>query len=493
MNGNEQKLEKNIQNSVAQDTVQSDTLIKDKRMPFSIALLILIITAAIMGISIIGLGLDAHIPLMMCMVVAAVIGLIKGFKWEDIYEGIKSGINDAVEPTIILAIVGLIIGTWMLSGTVPSIIYYGLKLMSPQYFLVVALLVSGLVSTMTGSAWGTAGTVGIAFMGIGAGLAITPGVTAGAVLCGAYFGDKMSPMSDTTILASSIAGAHIMDHIRSMFYTTIPGTLLAMVFFTIYGLRLSATNTAAMETIEQVLQGIESQFNINVLLILPAILVIVLSIMKKPAIPTLFGSSILAGILAIIFQKTSIKNVLLAMHYGYKSETGFELLDKLLSKGGLNSMMWSISLILIALTFGGVLQRLHVVESLLQRFIRYINTDGKLVAMNLVSCFLGDAMMGTQYLGIIIPGKLFKPVYAERSIKECVQSRILEDAGTLLDCLIPWTIGATYFSGTLGVSVLEYAPYVILNWSVPLISMIYGFTGIAIFKKGKKNSFFPVK
>lgn len=467
---------------------------RKKEMPFWMALVIVLLTAVIMGGSIIGFKLDAHIPLLLCLVVAGALAMTKGFTWEDIYSGIRQGINDAVEPTIILALVGLIIGTWMLSGTVPSIIYYGLKLMSPKVFLVVTLLVCGLVSTMTGSAWGTAGTVGIAFMGIGAGLGIAPGVTAGAILCGAYFGDKMSPMSDTTILASSIAKANIWDHIRSMFSTTIPGTVIALIFFLIYGLKLPATSPESMATINQILDGISSQFNINVLLILPAIFVIVLAAMKKPALPTLFGSSILAGILALIFQKgVTLKAVLNAMHNGYVSNSGFELLDTLLSKGGLNSMMWSISLILIALSFGGVLQSIKVIETLIAKIIRFLNTDGKLVATNLVSCFLGDALMGTQYLGIILPGKMLQPVYEERGIQSCVQSRILEDAGTLLDCLIPWTIGATYFSATLGVSVGEYAPFVIMNWTVPIISLIYGFTGLAIYKVGYTRAFLPSK
>lgn len=458
----------------------------NNKMTFGAAMFVLVGTAIIMGVCIMGLGLDAHIPLMFSMLLAAIVGLVKGYKWEDIYDGIRHGINDAVEPTIILALVGLIIGTWILSGTVPTIIYYGLKMMSPKTFLVVSTLVCALVSTMTGSAWGTAGTVGIAFMGIGTGLGLSPAVTAGSVLTGAYFGDKMSPMSDTTILASGIAGADIWDHIRSMFWTTIPGFALSLVVFAILGVRASAETAGTPESIGIILNGLQSQFNINVLLILPAILVIGLAVMKKPAIPTLFGSSIFAGILAMVFQKgVTVKGVLVAMHYGYVSDTGVQIVDKLLSKGGLNGMMWSISLILIALTFGGILQKVKVMESIVEKIIDKINSDGKLISANLLTCILGDAMMGTQYMGIIIGGKMFQSTYEKRNLQPYVQSRVLEDAGTLIDCLIPWTIGATFFASTLGVSTIEYAPYVIMNWSVPIISAIYGFTGIAMFKKNK--------
>lgn len=468
-------------------------------MSFGSALLILLLSALIMGLSIIMLKLDAHIPLIFCIIVTSIIAILNGFEWEDIYTGIKSGIMDAVEPTIILALVGLIIGTWMLAGTVPTIIYYGLKLLSPGFFLVITTVVCALISTMTGTAWGTAGTVGIAFMGIGIGLGFPPGVIAGAVLSGAYFGDKMSPMSDTTILASGIAKADIWDHIHSMFYTTIPGVVLALGYFTFRGLTHESTGSVA--EINSLLDGLSSQFNINPLLILPAIFVIVLALRKTPALPTLLGSSILAGIMAFIFQKgITIPKVMNAMHYGYVSNSGDEMLDQLLSKGGLNSMMWSISLILIALTFGGILQKTNVMETLIQKILRFINTDGKLIAANLFSCFLGDALMGTQYMGIIIPGKMYQGEFEKRKIAPYTQSRLLEDAGTLLDCLIPWTIGASFFSSTLGVSVFEYAPHVVMNWSVPIISLIYGFVGFAVFKdvdgkrmKGAIRSHYPTE
>lgn len=451
-------------------------------MTFNAALFIIIGIAILMGVCIMGLGLDAHIPLMFGIVLVTLVGMTKGFTWKDIYEGVKRGIQDAIEPTIILALVGLVIGTWILSGTVPTIIYYGLKLMSPQLFLVVTAIVCGIVSTMTGTAWGTAGTVGIAFMGIGSGLGFSPAITAGAVLSGAYFGDKMSPMSDTTILASAIAGADIWDHIRSMCYTTVPGVLLALGFFAYTGYHHETTGS--IEAIQTITEGISAEFNINILLVLPALFVIIQAIRKKSAIPTLFCSTIIAGLLAMMFQNgVTIKSILVAMHNGYVSNTGIAMLDKLLSKGGLNSMMWSVSLILIALSFGGALQEVKVMETLISRIVVFIKSDGKLIAINLLSCFLGDAMMGTQYMGIIIPGKMFQKVYEERNIESYVQSRILEDSGTLLDCLIPWSIGATFFSSTLGVSVYEYAPYVIMNWSVPIISMLYGFLGIATFKK----------
>lgn len=469
--------------------MQDESTKEKALMPFGAALFVFIGTAVIMGGSIIGLGLDAHIPLVFGIILAALVGMRYGYKWTDIYDGIKNGINDAIEPMLILSLVGLIIGTWILSGTVPTIIYYGLKLMSPSFFLVVVAFVCSLVSVMTGTAWGTAGTVGIAFMGIGQGLGLPAAMTAGAILTGAYFGDKMSPMSDTTILASAIAKADIWDHIRSMLWTTIPGYVLALGAFTFMGIRRAAGSTISGESINVIMNGITGQFNINVLLLIPAIVVIWLAATKKPAIPTLLGGALLASIFALIFQDgVTLKQVLVAMHYGYTSNTGVEVVDNLLSKGGLNSMMWSVSLVLVALSFGGVLQKTRVMDSIISKMLNFINTGGKLVASNIVSGILGNMLMGTQYMGIIIPGKMYQKKYEELDLQPYVQSRVLEDSATLTDCLIPWTIGGSFFAGLLGVSTFQYAPYVIMNWSVPIISVIYGFTGIAMFKRSKEKA-----
>ncbi len=378
---------------------------KKNELTLGLALLIILGTAVIMCVSIIFWGLDAHIPLMFSIILAALFGLSRGYKWKDIFDGISMGIKEAIEPVIILALVGLIIGTWILSGTVPTLIFYGLKLMSPQIFLFATTIVCAIVSTMTGSAWGTAGTVGVAFMGIGQGLGIPAPWVAGSVLTGAYFGDKMSPMSDTTILASAIAGSDIWDHIKSMFWTTIPGFTIALIVFLILGFKHTG-NDIDSENINLILNGLSSQFNINILLLLPAIFVIGMAVKKQPAIPTLMMGAIFAGILAMIFQDgVTVKDVLAAMHYGYKSDTGVQIIDKLLSKGGLNSMMWSISLILVALSFGGTLQKLKVMDIIIDKMIRYLQSIRSLITANIFMSLLGNMLMGTQYMGIIIPGK----------------------------------------------------------------------------------------
>jgi NhaC family Na+:H+ antiporter len=304
------------------------------------------------GIKFFGWGQEVHIPLVLGALIAGIVAIVRlGYSWKDIEEGIINSISGTMQAIIILAIIGMIIGTWILGGIVPTLIYYGLKLLTPGLFLVAACILCAVVSLATGSSWTTAGTVGIALMGVAQGLGIPLPIAAGAVISGAYFGDKMSPLSDTTNLAPAMAGADLFDHVKHMFYTTGTSLVIALIGFAVLGFGYAGKELNALE-IQNLLGLITENFNITPLLLIVPVIVIVIVAMKVPAIPGLFAGTLLGGIAAMIFQGSTIPDVINAMQNGFSIETENEVFNALLSKGGYQSMLWTISLILAALTFG---------------------------------------------------------------------------------------------------------------------------------------------
>ena len=317
----------------------------------------IIVLMVVLSVAIIGFGADPHIPLLVGIIVASLVAMFSlGYTWDEVEKGAIETIQLSMQAILILMIIGSLIGTWILSGTVPAMIYYGLKILSPSIFLVATMIICSIVSLATGSSWTTAGTVGIALIGVGQGLGIPTPIVAGCIVSGAYFGDKMSPLSDTTNLAPAMAGSTLFEHIRYMFYTTVPSYLIAMVLYGIIGARYAgkALDTA---NIDLILNAISSNFNISPLLILPPIIVIILVLLKIPALPGLVSGTVLGGLFAAIFQGSGIGDIIDAAHYGVSVETGVELVDDLLSGGGLDGMMWTVSLILLAMVFGGIMER----------------------------------------------------------------------------------------------------------------------------------------
>ncbi|SJZ51738.1 Na+/H+ antiporter NhaC [Selenihalanaerobacter shriftii] len=443
------------------------------------AILPIVITAVLLFTGIVFLGIDPHIPLVLGTAVASLLGVVLGFNWKDIQQGLIDGINVAMGSIIILLIIGIVIGAWILSGTVPTMIYYGMKLLSPQIFLVATVLICSVVSLASGSSWTTAGTVGIALIGVGQGLGIPLPMVAGAIISGAYFGDKMSPLSDTTNLAPAMAGSNLFEHIKHMVYTTTPAYIIALILYGFLG-RGFGTEALDVNKINVILDTLNQTFTINIWMLLPAVMVFIMAAMKIPAVPTLISGSVVGGIFAMLFQGAGFSKVINAMHYGYSSDTGVKVVDSLLSRGGLNSMMWTISLILCALAFGGVLDRISVLEVIVNKILSLANTTGKLIASNIVACIGANALLGDQFLSIIVPGKMYKAAYEKKGLHPKNLSRVLEDSGTLTAVLIPWTAGGAYMAATLGVDTFAYVPYAFFNLIVPVISMIYGFMGITI-------------
>lgn len=449
--------------------------------PFGLSLTVFLLCAFTIGFSVMKLKVDAHIPMIISAVITAFVGMVFLKKtWEEVQKGIVDGINIALVAILILMLVGLLVGSWISSGTVPSLIYYGLKLLSPSYFLPATVLICSIVALATGSSWTTAGTVGLALMGVGGVLGVPPAMSAGAVVSGSYFGDKMSPMSDTTNLAPAVSGGELFDHIRAMMWTTIPSYVITLLLYTVIGIHFSG-DIGSVENIDMISKTMTSNFHIGLLTLIPPVFVIFSAIKKWPAIPSLIVGIAIAGLIAIGIQGVSVSAFIGHLHYGYESHTGVQSVDDLLSRGGLDNMMWTISLIICALSFGGIMESCGILESILYHLRAILRNPSSLIGTTLISSYLCNMFLGDQFLGIIVPGRTFKPAYDEMGLAPRMLSRTLEDCGTLTSPLIPWTACGAYMSGVLGVGAFTYAPYAFMNWINPIVAFVMTLMGIGVF------------
>ena len=447
------------------------------------ALIPIIFLMIVLAYSLISLGADPHIPLILGSIVAAAIGVFRlNFLWKDLEEGVFETIKMAMQAVLILMVVGTLIGTWILSGTVPAMIYYGLDILSPGIFLVATAIISAIVSLATGSSWTTAGTVGIALIGIGQGLGIPVEVVAGAIISGAYFGDKMSPLSDTTNLAPAMAGSDLFEHIRHMIYTTGPAFLIALIMYGFMGVKY-ANKDLNLEQIQLIKDTLEGSFStLSPVLLIPPVVVILLVVFKIPALPGLLIGTLLGGLFALIFQGANLSEIVEAAHYGFVSETGVTQVDELLTGGGLDSMMWTVSLILCALTFVGILEKTGMLEVIAISLLRFAKGTFGIVFATLISCLFVNLVTGEQYLSIVLPGRMYKDEYTKRGLDPVNLSRALEDSGTLTSPLVPWNTCGAYMSITLGVATLSYLPFAFFNLINPIISLILAATGFKMKK-----------
>ena len=440
------------------------------------ALLPVMLLIFFLGYNILVFGGSPHIPLIGGSLAASVVGLYLGHSWKSIEKGLVQGIAIALQACLILLIIGLLIGTWLISGIVPTMIYYGLLILSPSIFLFATCLICALVSLATGSSWSTAGTVGIALIGVGQGLGIPLPIVAGAIISGSYFGDKMSPLSDTTNLAPAVAGADLFSHIRHMIYTTGPSMIFSLILYGLLGLRFNGGDLQR-EAIDEILTTINAHFTIHPMLLLPAVLVIFMVIFRVPALPALLGGALLGGLFAIFFQKTGVGDVMQAAQSGYISNTGVASVDTLLSRGGMDSMLSTVALIMCALAFGGVLEKTGMLATIAGAILRLARGTGGLVASTVLTCIAMNIIAPDQYLAIIVPGRMYRDAYESARLKPKNLSRALEDGGTLSSALVPWNTGGAYMWATLGVYPLAYLPFAFLNLLNPLISITLGYIG----------------
>lgn len=423
--------------------------------------------------------IEPHIPIVVSCIVAALMAYRCGFRWEALITGILDGIARATEALIIVMIVGMLIGTWVLAGTMPAMVYYGLQLLSPAVFLIVGAVLTGIVGLASGSSWTASGTVGVALMGIAAGLGINPAIAAGMVISGAYMGDKWSPLSDSTNIAAATAETPLFEHVRSMMTTTLPSFLIALVLYGIIGFT-GGTEGFDPHTVREIQAAIAGEFNLSIWIMLPVLVVIFSAIKRIPAIPALLLAVAMAGVIAVIAQGATFPDVLSAMHYGYETETGNAIADTLLNRGGLDSMMWTIGLIIFALAFGGILEKCGFIEVLLGGLVKRIKSVGGLVALTIFTGIVCDFVLTDQYLAIIVPGRMYAKAYDQRGLKRSFLSRTLEDGGTLWSPMVPWNGCGAYQAATLGVYNFHFWPYAFMNVINPIYAIVTAYLGIGV-------------
>lgn len=442
-----------------------------RKANFAEALFTFVSLTIIMFISITKYEESPHIPMLIGVLIASLVALKIGYSWKFIENSMIKGISQAMQSIIILAIIGVLIGIWILAGVVPTMIYYGLMILKPSIFLVATVLITSITSLATGTSWGTAGTMGIALMGIASGLGIPAPVTAGAVLSGAYFGDKMSPLSDTTNLAPAMAGTDVFTHIKAMFKPTLIAYGLTLLIFGFLSLKYKGAS-ADLSNVDVIANGLKDSFTISPVLLL-APLVVIISIAKKlPAVPGISIGIIIAAILGPIYQGVNFGDILSAGLNGYVSNTGLEAVDKLLTTGGLNNMMSSISLTIIAMMFGGIAEETGILEAIVKKFLHRVQSVVGLVISTILTCFFTNATMPEQYISIVVPGRMFKNEYKDRKIDPRLLSSTLESGGTVTSAMIPWNTCGTYMSTVLGVSTVHYLPFLFFNLLMPLVQII---------------------
>ena len=470
---------------------------KIKPVSLSIALLPILFLITLLSLNVYYYGDDAlsganQMTLLLSGAFCSFLAIIRGTQWSKIIEGIRNSISDTLPALLILLLIGALAGTWLISGIVPAMIYYGLQIVNPTYFLIAACIVSAIISLVTGSSWSTIATIGVALLGIGKAIGMSEAMVAGAIISGAYFGDKMSPLSDTTNLAPAMAGVDLFTHIRYMSYTTIPSICITLIIFLFLGLNLD-TQTSA-DDISIIQSAINSKFNISIWLFSVPAIVIGLIIKKTPAIPALFIGTILGGIAAVVFQteiitelggsnnyfQNSFTVLMDAMARDVSIVTDNSMINELLSTGGMNGMLNTVWLILCAMCFGGSMEASGFLNKLSTSFMKMATNTASLVATTTGTCVFFNLTASDQYLSIIVPGKMFSESYKKNGLAPENLSRTLEDSGTVTSVLIPWnTCGATQAS-VLGVSTLTYLPFCFFNIISPFMTMIYAIIGIKI-------------
>ncbi|KYO69170.1 Na+/H+ antiporter NhaC [Thermovenabulum gondwanense] len=459
---------------------------KTKRQP-SLAISLLPIIFAIV-LLVYGVGILRANAAIMLLLISMFVTLISvfylGYSWEELLNyGIRPTIDRAMGAILILMMVGPLVGAWLISGTIPYFIYLGLQILSPKTFLVSATILCSISSIMTGTSWGTAATLGVALMGVAYGLGIPLGVAAGAIVVGSYLGDKLSPISDTTILAAATAEVDIFDHIKSMLWTTLPAFIISLLVYQIFSFKISGD--IDYTKINQLLDGIAATFKLNPLLLLPPIVVFYLSYKKVPSIPALWIGTVIAMVLALTVQGAGFKEVVTAMYSGGNFKTPIPELDKLLNRGGITSMVSSIATVFMAYIFAGEMEYTgmlgKILDSIKDSFIR--GKVGNLLLSTSLTGIITGLVTGNSYLSIIVPGRIYHPVFKEYKIKLNVLSRTTEDSGTVVVPLIPWSAAGVYMTATLGVPTQSYAPWAIMCYLGFIIAWIYGYTGKAIWKE----------
>lgn len=447
--------------------------------------------AAVLSVGV-WLGVSVPILLAIATVAPALLAWRLGWRWGEIEEGLLDGMRLALQASTILLIVGATIGAWAQGGVIGSMILYGMDVLSPAWFLPATVLLTAVISLAIGSSWTTAATVGVALMGIGSVLGFDPPVVAGAVISGAYFGDKMSPLSDTTNLAPSLAGTDLFSHISAMLYTTVPALVVAVVGMAIVGL-FAVKDTSGYDptVLGELEQALRTGQSLSPWLLLTPVALIGLAVLRVPAIPALVAATTIGGVLAWLVQGHAPVEVLQALYSGHVSETGNIRVDELLTRGGMSSMFDTIALILTATGFGGVMEKGGFIQVLLEAMLKGIRGARGLITLTIASTVIINVLLAEQYLSIVLAGRMYKDAYPRYGLSPRMLSRSLEDGGTVTSALVPWNSCGAFMAGTLGVATLDYLPWSFLNLAVPIIAVFYAWTGLFIFRETSDEAVEP--
>lgn len=448
------------------------------------AVIVLGVLILVLAVGIIVYGVDPHVPMLIGVAAAAIMAKILGYHWEQIEGFMIKGISKAMQSIIILVIIGVLIGVWLNAGVVPAMIYYGLNILKPSIFFIATVLICSITALATGTSWGTMGTMGVALMGIGFGLGLNPAMTAGAIISGAYFGDKMSPLSDTTNLAPAMSGTDIMSHIKFMILPTVIVYAITLVFFGIMGFIKAGEGVADVSKVVELQQALKNMFTINPVLLLPPVIVIVAVALKMPAIPGI-SLGIVAGIVVgMIFQSdASLGSFFECGMNGFSCETGIYEIDRLLNTGGLMNMTFSISMTIIAMMFGGIMEETHQLEVIVNKLKKIVKTPAGLVTLTEATSVISNATMPEQYISIVVPGRMYSEEYQKMELSPTTLSNALESSGTVTSALIPWNTCGVFITSTLGISAMQYAPWAVFNWLMPIACIIMAFLGVTVADK----------
>lgn len=458
--------------------------IKEPSIWYSIFIMLMVITIIMTGILI----FEATIELMLLIALMTTIPFILylGFSYKQLQEAMLSMMAKALQPSMIVLVVGAMIGAWLISGTVPTLIYYGIQTISPGYFFVTALIFCTIVSVSTGTSWGTMGTAGVALMGISHGLELPAGMSAGAIISGAYFGDKISPLSDSTNLAAAIMETDLMDHVKHMLWTTTPAYILTALVFLFLGLNYGQDG-GSLSNIEAMTDFLSSHYNLGLIPMIPVVVVIALLIMSKPPITSIFIGAVIAGIIAITYQGAGITETLNTIYEGYVVNSGIESVDSLLTQGGITSMFNLLALFLFALGLGGLLQESGILKTFLDTFFSRVNSMQTLVPTSMVASYIGTAILGTASASIALVGTMLKPLYKKQRLKPQNLSRLMEDTATQGAVAIPWNGNAIFAAAALGVAPLTFLPFLFLAFFTPVFTLLYGLTGFTMLKMDEEE------
>jgi len=463
------------------------------------ALLPLITMVVLLACSVYFFGADSsgganQIALFIASGIAMLMAMKNGHQWKALEQAIANGVSVTVNAILILLMVGAVIGAWIISGTVPTMIYYGLKLIDPGAFYLTTCIVCALASLSIGSSWSVIGTIGLGLFGVASSLGLSPEITAGAIISGAYFGDKMSPLSDTTNLSPAVAGTDIFTHIRHMMWTTFPAIFIALVIYGVLGTGLEIN--APTGDIEKKLQLLEVNFNVGAHLLIPVVIVVVLAILKFPALPAMLLSALAGIIIALFFQQDAllvfaatenlseigviVKGIWMALFNGYLASTPDADLNELLSRGGMSSILNTIWLVLSAMMFGSIMEHAGFLQRLIRGIMTLANSTGSLIIATVCTCIGVNIIAADQYISIVLPARIYRIEYQKKGLAPENLSRTLEDAGTVTSPLVPWNTCGAFITGVLGISAFAYAPYCFFNLLCPVFSAFYGIVNFKV-------------